>query len=46
MGMDPKGISNRVFDAAVGRVYFRRWCDQSVDAIQRAVKEPAVTRPG
>jgi carbon monoxide dehydrogenase subunit G len=46
MGMDPKGISNRVFDAAVGRVYFRRWCDQSVDALQQAVKEPGVTRPG
>jgi hypothetical protein len=36
MGMDPIGLSNRVFDATAGRIYFRRWCDQSVEALERA----------
>ena len=36
MGMDPIGLSNRVFDATAGRIYFRRWCDQSGEALERA----------
>jgi uncharacterized protein YndB with AHSA1/START domain len=36
MGMDPQGLSHRLFDATAGRIYFRRWCDQSVEALERA----------
>jgi hypothetical protein len=34
MGMQPKGVGNRVFDATAGRRYFRRWLDQSIDALR------------
>ncbi len=37
-GMDPVGIGNRIFDAAVGRLYFRRWLDQSLAALQEVVE--------
>ncbi len=35
MGMQPKSMGNRVFDAFAGRIYFRRWLDQSIDALRR-----------
>ena len=35
MGMQPKGAGNKVFDAVFGRPYFRRWLDQSLDALRR-----------
>jgi uncharacterized protein YndB with AHSA1/START domain len=35
-GMDPKSVGNRVFDAAVGKLYFRRWLEQSLDALENA----------
>ena len=35
MGMQPKGVGNRVFDATAGRRYFRRWLDQSIDALRQ-----------
>jgi uncharacterized protein YndB with AHSA1/START domain len=39
MGMQPKKAGDRVFDAVLGRLYFRRWLDQAVDALRRtAVK--------
>jgi uncharacterized protein YndB with AHSA1/START domain len=39
MGMQPKKTGDRVFDAVLGRLYFRRWLDQAVDALRRtAVK--------
>ena len=34
MGMQPKSAGDKVFDAVVGRVYFRRWLDQSIDALR------------
>jgi len=34
MGMQPKSTGDKVFDAVVGRVYFRRWLDQSLDALR------------
>ena len=34
MGMQPKSAGNKVFDAVVGRVYFRRWLDQSLDSLR------------
>jgi len=35
MGMQPKSTGNKVFDAVFGRPYFRRWLDQSIDALRR-----------
>jgi uncharacterized protein YndB with AHSA1/START domain len=34
MGMQPRSTGNKVFDAVIGRVYFRRWLDQSIDALR------------
>ena len=33
MGMQPKSTGDKVFDAVIGRLYFRRWLDQSLDAL-------------
>lgn len=35
MGMQPKSTGDKVFDAVFGRAYFRRWLDQSLDALRR-----------
>jgi len=44
-GMDPAGVGERIFDATFGRLYFRRWLDQSLEAIEAvAAKQPP--RPG
>ena len=34
MGMQPKSTGDKVFDAVLGRLYFRRWLDQSLDALR------------
>jgi uncharacterized protein YndB with AHSA1/START domain len=34
MGMQPKSTGDKVFDAVMGRLYFRRWLDQSIDALR------------
>jgi hypothetical protein len=39
MGMDPHGLGNRVFDAAVGRPYFRRWLSQSINGLKAVAEE-------
>ena len=36
MGMDPTGLSYKVFDSTLGPRYFRRWADQSLDALGEA----------
>jgi uncharacterized protein YndB with AHSA1/START domain len=36
MGMEPKTAGVRVFDAVAGRMYFRRWLEQSLDALRSA----------
>jgi len=36
IGMEPTALPNRLFDATAGRLYFRRWCTQSVDALRKA----------
>ena len=44
MGIDPKDLGHRLFDIAVGRRYFRRWSEESLDALQQAARrerEPA-----
>ena len=40
MGMDPQGIGNRLFDAAAGRLYFRRWLQQSIEGLKAAAERP------
>ena len=42
-GMDPTTLGPRVFDMAVGRLYFRRWLEQSLDALEHAASPPAAT---
>ena len=37
-GMDPAGFSDRVFDRIAGKTYFRRWAEQSLDALQGAAQ--------
>jgi uncharacterized protein YndB with AHSA1/START domain len=44
LGMDPATIANRVFDAAIGRLYFRRWLEQSLDALERAAESSPADR--
>jgi hypothetical protein len=38
-GMEPLNARMRVFDAIAGRRYFRRWLEQSLDAMQRVARE-------
>lgn len=33
-GMDPTRLGDRIFDATVGRAYFRRWLEQSLAALE------------
>ena len=37
MGIQPRRLGDRVFDRALGRSYFRRWTNQSVDALREAL---------
>jgi hypothetical protein len=39
MGMDPIGISNRVFDAVSGRRYFRTWISETFEGLERAATD-------
>ena|SRR5436190_13349995 len=41
MGMDPLNLSNRVFDFTAGRLYFRRWSSQSLQALRTACTSEA-----
>jgi hypothetical protein len=36
MGMDPKSLGNKVFDATLGPRYFKRWAEESIDALEGA----------
>jgi len=38
-GMDPKGVSDRFMDATFGKLYFRRWLNQSLSALGDAAAE-------
>jgi hypothetical protein len=40
MGMEPRRLGERVFDAVAGRQYFRRWATQSLDGLRDAVAVP------
>jgi uncharacterized protein YndB with AHSA1/START domain len=37
-GMDPEALQYRVFDRLAGKRYFRRWAEQSLDALRRAAR--------
>jgi uncharacterized protein YndB with AHSA1/START domain len=45
MGMDPERISDRVFDAVVGRRYFSNWIESTLESLGRAARERAGDRP-
>jgi hypothetical protein len=38
-GMDPIGARLRVFDATVGKLYFSRWLEKSLTALEEAAEE-------
>ncbi|MGI9021327.1 MAG: SRPBCC family protein [Solirubrobacterales bacterium] len=38
MGMDPKGVGNKVFDAILGRRFFTGWLQETVEALERAAR--------
>ena len=35
MGMVPGGLADRVFDAVAGRIYFRNWLNETLEALNR-----------
>lgn len=39
-GIDPVSTRYRIFDLALGRLYFRRWLDQSLSALEQVAPEP------
>jgi hypothetical protein len=39
-GMDPSGLANRIFDTAFGRIYFRRWLEQSIASLEAVAAQP------
>jgi hypothetical protein len=41
MGMIPKHVSDRLFDAAMGRSYFRRWASGSIEGLRDAAQDAA-----
>jgi hypothetical protein len=43
-GMEPVGARMRVFDAVAGKRYFRRWLEQSLEAMQRVAAQQAARR--
>ena len=38
IGMEPKRLGHRIFDATLGRRYFRSWAQQSLDALRSAAR--------
>jgi hypothetical protein len=40
-GLDPKTVRTRVFDVTAGRRYFRRWLEESIDALRIAAAQTA-----
>ena len=39
MGMEPRRIRDRLADMAIGRAYFRKWSDESLNALRDAASE-------
>jgi uncharacterized protein YndB with AHSA1/START domain len=47
MGIQPKRLGDRLFSAAFGRSFFRRWGEESLEALQTAAqREQAASPPG
>ena len=46
-GMDPIGWRYRIFDAALGTLYFRRWLNQALASLEEAAqpREPGADSP-
>ena len=38
-GMDPVGFGNRLFDSTFGKLYFRRWLEESLAALEEVAAE-------
>ena len=38
-GMDPSGVGDRIFDSVFGKLYFRRWLNQSLAALEKAAPQ-------
>jgi hypothetical protein len=38
LGMEPVGLSNRVFDRVFGKLYFSRWIEQSLEGLESAAE--------
>jgi Polyketide cyclase / dehydrase and lipid transport len=45
-GIDPQTTRTRVFDMVAGRRYFRRWLEESIDALRTAAAERAPAHEG
>jgi hypothetical protein len=43
-GMDPKTMGTRVFDRVAGKRYYRRWLEQSLEALTRIASERDAAR--
>jgi hypothetical protein len=39
-GLEPQTIGSRVFDHLAGKRYFRRWLEESLDALERVTSQP------
>ena len=44
MGMQPKRLGHRIFDATLGRRYFMRWSQESLAGLERCARQPAPSR--
>ena len=42
-GLEPRTLGTRVFDQLAGKRYFRRWLEESLDALER-VASPGADR--
>lgn len=45
MGMEPKRLGHRLFDATMGRRYFRAWSEQSLEALRTAARRERDAAP-
>ncbi len=45
MGIEPRRLGDRLFDATVGRRYFRDWSERSLEALRRAARSERHSTP-
>ena len=45
-GMDPTGLRDRIIDATLGKVYFRRWLEESMAALEEVATVHSAPMPG